>query len=204
MTREKYYIPTDGLKTKSSFKKKKKKGERPETSSPTKRLRCLFVSFFSSSSPHTSGRSVSKKLQASQDTTEGALARKRLHTEKSPVLYLHIMGNTVPDNKNHPRLQWYGGHCLRYGHTPVGKNYLLLVYIMEDTAPDNAVRIRRVHGPRDRRWGLDYFPVKWNERVFSHPLQCQFKKGGCVVCFFCRCVMAICSAPAVGQHAHLF
>lgn len=74
----------------------------------------------------------------------------------------------------------YGGHCLRYRHTLVGKNYLLLVYIMEDTAPDNAVRIRCVHGPRDRRWSdLWSFPIKLNELVLFQkgPIQCQFIKG---------------------------
>lgn len=52
------------------------------------------------------------------------------------------MGNTVPDNKKYstPTVK-YGGHCLRYRHTLVGKNYLLLI-IMGDTAPDNAVRMK--------------------------------------------------------------
>lgn len=41
----------------------------------------------------------------------------------------------------------YGGHCLRYGYTLVGKNYLLVFHIMEDTAPDNVFRMRSVHVP---------------------------------------------------------
>lgn len=43
----------------------------------------------------------------------------------------------------------YGGHCLRYGHTLVGKNYLLLSRIMEDAAPDNAVRMGSVRETKD-------------------------------------------------------
>lgn len=41
----------------------------------------------------------------------------------------------------------YGGHCLRYGLTLVGKNYLFFLHIMEDTAPDNVFRIRSIHAP---------------------------------------------------------
>lgn len=75
-----------------------------------------------------------------------------MRTTRDVTVFTHIMGNTVPDNKKKkqpptPTVK-YGGHCLRYGHVLVGKNYLLLVYIMEDTAPDNIVRTRRVHGPR--------------------------------------------------------
>lgn len=42
----------------------------------------------------------------------------------------------------------YEGHCLRYRHTLVGKNYLLLFHIMEDTAPDNVVRTGSVQSRR--------------------------------------------------------
>lgn len=61
------------------------------------------------------------------------------------------MGNTVPDNKEATTSTVkHGGRRLQYAHSLVGKNYLLLVCIMEDTAPDNVVRMRRVHGPRHR------------------------------------------------------
>lgn len=108
----------------------------------------------------------------------------------------------------------YGGHCLRYRHTLVGKNYLLLVYIMEDTAPDNAVRIRCVHGPRDRRWSdLRSFPIKLNKLVLCQkgPIQCQFIKGKGKkrkkkkkAVRFWGCPIVLSSAPAVSQHAHFF
>lgn len=39
--------------------------------------------------------------------------------------YIHIMGNTAPDNKKSTPTVKYGGHCLRYKNTLVGKNYLL-------------------------------------------------------------------------------
>lgn len=70
----------------------------------------------------------------------------------SNVPYIQTLWETLfPIIKTSTPTVKYGGHCLRYERTLVGKNYLLLfLHIMEDTAPDNAVRTRGVRVPRDR------------------------------------------------------
>jgi len=71
--------------------------------------------------------------------------RQMLHCGAMKCVYLQTLWETLfPIIKTPTPTVKYGGHCLRYGHTLVGKNYLLF-HIMEDTAPDNAVRIRSVH-----------------------------------------------------------
>lgn len=70
------------------------------------------------------------------------------------------MGNTVPDNKNiHSYSErWRALPPIRT-HTGRKKLPSSFIHIMEDTAPDNIVRTRSVHVPRD----------------LKRPGQCQFK-----------------------------
>lgn len=49
-------------------------------------------------------------------------------------VYLHALWETLfPIIKTSTPTVKYGGHCLRYGHILVGKNYLLLLFTLWKT-----------------------------------------------------------------------
>lgn len=121
-----------------------------------------------------------------------------------PNVYVQTLWKSLfPIIKNiHPTVK-YGGHCLRYGHTLVGKNYLLHFTLWKALLPitysGREVYMYRGSGTgsqrRDMRDGI--FPER--------PIQCQFnKKQPWALVLLSERWLTVQRwvLPAVGQHVH--
>lgn len=135
------------------------------------------------------------------------------------VLYIHIMGNTVPDNKKHAPLQWnMEGTASDTAHT--GRQKLPSVFhIMEITAPDNAIKMRSVHAPKDRYGEIlsgvvcelallrDQFSVSWGERktvVYQLSVHMYTSFSRCCFCHFDSITVIIMEDTAPDNYTFLY